>query len=271
MTNRGYIHTFSKKEQDRLLSQGEFLEPYIHRQVDLTNCRRVLEIGCGVGAQISVLARKFPDLMIDGIDLVESQISRAKSVLGDLIASQRVNLNVASAYKLPFPDSYYDGACIFSVLEHVDNPLAVLNEARRVLKLGGVLYCTEVFNSGLYIYPNCPAINEYWAAFNRCQISMSGDPDIGMKLVNLVLEAGFEQIDFRDVSPIFDRRIVSKPQRTEFLNFWKSLFLSASEGLISEGRIASAIVSELHEEFNALIENRDAIFLYSGKQIECYK
>ena len=271
MSKPGYIHTFSKKEQDRLLNQGQFLEPYIHRQVDFTNCRHVLEIGCGVGAQISILARKFPNLIIDGIDLISSQISRAENTLGDLIANQRVNLKIASAYKLPFPDNGYDGACIFSVLEHVDDPLVVLNEAHRVLKFGGVLYCTEVFNSGLYIYPNCPAINEYWTAFNRCQIDMGGDPDIGMKLVNLASAAGFKQIDFRDVSPILDQRIVSKPQRADFLNFWKSLFLSASGGLISEGRITSAVVSELHEEFNALIENKDTVFLYSGKQIECYK
>jgi ubiquinone/menaquinone biosynthesis C-methylase UbiE len=271
MTNQGYIHTFSKREQDRLLKQGQFLEPYIHPKIDFTNCHHLLEIGCGVGAQISVLAKNYPDLIIDGIDLVESQIDRANIVLEDLIASGRVSLIIASAYQLPFPENYYDGAGIFSVLEHIDNPVAVLNEARRVLKFGGVLYCTEVFNSGLYIDPNCPAISEYWTAFNRYQIDMGGDPDIGMKLVSLALEAGFKHIDFHDVSPILDGRMTSKSKRTEFLNFWKSLFLSASESLIAEGRTTSAVVSKLHDEFNGLIGNRAAVFMYQGKQIKCYK
>jgi len=134
MNNQGYIHTFSIKEQDRLLKQGQFLEPYIHKNVDFTNCHHLLEIGCGVGAQISTLARNFPGFLIDGIDLMGSQINRANIVLKDLIASGRVRLTIASAYQLPFPENYYDGVCIFSVLEHVNDPLAVLNEAHRVLK-----------------------------------------------------------------------------------------------------------------------------------------
>ena len=271
MTNQGYIHTFSKKEQDRLLRQAQFLEPYIYPRIDLANCHHLLEIGCGVGAQISVLARKFPDLLIDGVDLIKSQIYRANSVLADLISREKVRLIIASAYRLPFPENYYDGACIFSLLEHIDNPIPVLNEARRVLKLGGVFYCTEVFNSGLYIYPNCPAISEYWTAFNRCQIDMGGDPDVGMKLVNLALKAGFKHIDLYDVSPILDRRMASKLKRTEFLNYWKSLFLSASENLVAEGRITPAVASKLHREFNGLISDRSAVFMYQGKQIKCYK
>lgn len=271
MIQQRYIHTFSKKEQDRLLSQVQFLEPYIYPKIDFVNCRRILEIGCGVGAQIAVIAKKFPNLLIDGIDLMESQINRAKNILADLIASQMVSLTVASAYKLPFPDHYYDGVCIFSVLEHINRPLAVLNEAHRVLKSGGVLYCTEVFNSGLYIYPHCPAITDYWAAFNQYQIDIGGDPNIGMKLVNLALEAGFKHIGLHDVSPILDGRMSSASKRAEFLDFWKSLFLSASESLIAEGRTTSVIVSKLHQEFNDLISNRATVFMYQGKQIKGYK
>ena len=34
MTDRGYIHTFSKKEQDRLLNQALFLEPYLYPGIE---------------------------------------------------------------------------------------------------------------------------------------------------------------------------------------------------------------------------------------------
>lgn len=67
MTDRGYIHTFSKKEQDRLLNQALFLEPYLYPGIEFSACRRILEIGCGVGAQIALLARRFPGLRIDGL------------------------------------------------------------------------------------------------------------------------------------------------------------------------------------------------------------
>lgn len=100
---------------------------------------------------------------------------------------------------------------------------------------------------------------------------MGGDPDIGIKLVNLALEAGFKHIDFYDVSPILDERMTSKLKRMEFLYFWKSLFLSASDSLVTEGRITSAILSKLDQEFNDLIDDRTAVFIYQGKQIKCYK
>ncbi|MBK8184984.1 MAG: methyltransferase domain-containing protein [Candidatus Competibacteraceae bacterium] len=271
MVEQRYIHGFSKQEQDRLLKQGEFVEPYVYEKIDFSHCHRILEIGCGVGAQIAVLARRFPRLIIHGMDKEESQINRAKQVLKDYVDNKRVSLNLANAEALPFPDNYYDGACIFFVLEHVANPLALLKEAHRVLKPKGVLYCTEVFNSGFYIHPHCPAISDYWQAFNQYQIDLGGDPDIGIKLVNLGLQAGFKEITDHPIAPLLDGRMKKITKRREFLNYWKSLFLSASERLIDEKRITSAIVSELQKEFAALSNARDAIFLYSGRQIRCFK
>lgn len=271
MIEQRYIHGFSKKEQDRLLKQGEFVEPYVYEKIDFNHCHRILEIGCGVGAQIAVLARRFPQLIIHGMDKEEYQISRAKQVLKDYVDNKRVSLNIATAEALPFPDNYYDGACIFFVLEHVKNPLAILKEAHRVLKSKGILYCTEVFNSEFYINPPCPAISEYWRAFNQYQIDLGGDPDIGIKLVNLGLQAGFKEITNYHIEPLLDGRMKKITQRREFLNYWKSLFLSASEPLIAEKRTTSAIVSELQKEFAALANTKDAIFLYSGRQIKCSK
>jgi len=100
---------------------------------------------------------------------------------------------------------------------------------------------------------------------------MGGDPDIGMKLVNLALEAGFKHVGLHDVSPILDGRMVSTSKRAEFLDFWKSLFLSASENLISEERITSVIISKLHQEFNRLLGNKTTVFIYQGKQIKAYR
>jgi ubiquinone/menaquinone biosynthesis C-methylase UbiE len=51
---------------------------------------------------------------------------------------------------------------------------ALLRDALRVLKPGGVLYCTEVFNSGLYARPRQPALEDYGRAFNRLQEELDG-------------------------------------------------------------------------------------------------
>ena len=44
---------------------------------------------------------------------------------------------VADAMNMPMEDKYYDNVWCFQVLEHVNDPLALLKESHRVLKVGG--------------------------------------------------------------------------------------------------------------------------------------
>src|SRR5262245_28340693 len=167
MTDADYIHTFTKDEQDRLLRQAELLEPHIHKHIDMTGYSNLLEIGCGVGAQLRLLARKYPTLRLTGVDISERQIERARLLLAKELADGRVELGTSRGDQLPFEDSCFDAVYICFVLEHATEPLAVIREAKRVLASGGQLYCTEVFNDALYIYPPSPAIMRYWRAFNE--------------------------------------------------------------------------------------------------------
>lgn len=38
INNDGYIHGFTKTEQDRLISQSTFFEPYIYTDIDFSKC-----------------------------------------------------------------------------------------------------------------------------------------------------------------------------------------------------------------------------------------
>ena len=191
-----YIHSFEPDEQARLIRQGRFLEPWIQPTVDFSGCASVLEVGCGVGAQLQVLLRRFPDTRFTGIDASATQLERARGFLSEAVAAGRVELTQASAFCLPFPDASFDGACIYWVLEHLPDHVGALREVLRVLKPGGVLYCTEVFNSGLYAHPPQPALASYWRAFNTLQEELGGDPDAGVRLAALFERAGFERIAF---------------------------------------------------------------------------
>ena len=69
MSNQKYLHGFDKKEQNRLVHQAQFLEEYVYDGVDLENDSKLLEVGCGVGAQTKILLKRFPDLKIHGVDI----------------------------------------------------------------------------------------------------------------------------------------------------------------------------------------------------------
>ena len=46
---------------------------------------------------------------------------------------------------LPFPDASFDGVILTEVLEHCTDPVGAVNQARRVLKPGGLLLVTSPF------------------------------------------------------------------------------------------------------------------------------
>lgn len=89
---------------------------------------RVLEVGCGTG-----LLQDVVDDYI-GIDIA---VSSKQYMHKPFVA--------ASATKLPFPDSSFDGVWSFWVLEHVTEPELMLSEMRRVTKPGGSVFLVAAY------------------------------------------------------------------------------------------------------------------------------
>lgn len=56
--------------------------------------------------------------------------------------------------KLPFADNSFDAVFSFSVLEHVKDPFRCAREIARVLKAGGVLYCSVPFLQPVHAFPH---------------------------------------------------------------------------------------------------------------------
>lgn len=266
-----YIHTFSEIEQNRLIQQGKFTESYIHKTLDFSGSTSLLEIGCGVGAQIAIILEHHPHLKVTGLDNSKSQLERAHIFLKPLIDSSKVILQQGSAYHLPFDDGSFDTVCIFFVLEHLEKPSVVVQEAFRVLRPGGVIYCTEVFNQGVFVFPKCQGIEAYWQAFNQQQADFSGDPNIGIKLGSLFSKAGFINIDLLDVSPLLDGRMNELEKRHEFLEYMKATFLSASSTLRSTGKVTDILEEQMIQDFDRLSRDPSSIFLYPVKQLSAKK
>lgn len=94
----------------------------------------VLDIGCGGGLLTNPLAIDGHD--VTGIDLSEHSLEWAKK--SDTTAS--VTYVKADAKKLPMGNGVFDVVCAMDLLEHVDNPEEVIQEASRVLKPGGLFF-----------------------------------------------------------------------------------------------------------------------------------
>lgn len=267
----GYIHTFSAEEQARLVAQAQFLEPYIFPTIDFSGCGRVLEVGCGVGAELQILRRRFPQTHLTGLDYSEAQLAKARELLRAELATGAMELRQGSAYELPFPDASFDGVCLIWVLEHLAGPGRALREALRVLRPGGVLSVTEVHNAGLRVEPPCPAMATYWAAFNQLQRDLGGAPDVGAELGALVAAAGFGELQFRTLPVRMDARMTDSGRRRKFIGYWRALWLSGAEQLLARGMVSPVLVDAMQKEFVLLVEGVMTTFDYSARQVHARK
>lgn len=98
----------------------------------------LLDVGCNVGEWLADCARRFPSARLAGVDLSEAALGMARERL------PRLELCVAGAEQLPFPDQSFQYVTCMEVLEHLPavHRAMTLREIRRVLRPGGRLILT---------------------------------------------------------------------------------------------------------------------------------
>ncbi len=186
-----YLHGYTEQEQDRLLAQAAYWKDrLILRDLALPPEARALEIGCGVGAVLRILAERFPDARYAGVDLQPKQIERAKALM-ERMNAPKMDLQVGDLNRLPWLQGSFDLVYGIWIVEHLANPLAALKEARRVLKPDGTICLTETDYTSIVIWPESEAFAEFRAAFCRLFSAAGGNPYIGRRLGPLLAQAGY--------------------------------------------------------------------------------
>lgn len=100
--------------------------------------KKILDVGCGRGFYLKALSLfKFPK-EIHGIDINKDYLKVAKNICND----NRVFIQQANIYSLPFPNNYFDFIIASEILEHLKNDIAALLEIKRVLKPKGLVVIT---------------------------------------------------------------------------------------------------------------------------------
>jgi SAM-dependent methyltransferase len=97
----------------------------------------ILEVGCGSGALLRLLARQLGDANpLTGADLNPFLLREAAVLAEEDGVAGRISFREGNAERLPFDDASFDHAYSVTVLEECDADLA-LRELRRVVRPGG--------------------------------------------------------------------------------------------------------------------------------------
>lgn len=88
----------------------------------------ILDVGCASGLMTNKIAQIFPESKITGIDIYEAGIKYAQKKY------RHLNFLTGDVHKLPFSNNYFDLIVCYETIEHVINPLKVLQELQRVAK-----------------------------------------------------------------------------------------------------------------------------------------
>ncbi len=94
---------------------------------------KVLDIGCGTGYGTYMMSGYAQS--VTGVDIDKDAIDHAKENYG----ATNPSFAVADIRDLPFADGDFDACVCFEVIEHIENPDTLVQQASRVLKPSGML------------------------------------------------------------------------------------------------------------------------------------
>ncbi|MEM9068202.1 MAG: methyltransferase domain-containing protein [Myxococcota bacterium] len=236
-----YIHGFAPEEQQRLIAQAEFwAERLITPGLPYRAGDRLLEIGCGVGAVLGILGDYVPGLLLAGIDRSEAQLHAASAHL----KGRNADLRLGDARTLPWDAASFEHVYIMWVLEHVQDPLPFLVEARRVLKPGGTITIHETDYETFLSWPADPSI-ACVAKAQRALFADRGNAYIGRQLGASLSAAGFTNVQSTPMGFSYHQ---GQPELAAFVDYFLGFLEPMLPAMVSAGFDAST----LEEGFRAM-------------------
>jgi SAM-dependent methyltransferase len=260
LPENGYVHGYSVRESERLADQARTLTDLLHHDTPYPAGSRVLEAGCGIGAQTVILAKHSPGALITSVDISEESLNRAQEKVRQE-GITNVEFRQADIFSLPFEPGSFDHIFVCFVLEHLTDPRRALEQLRPLLKEGGTITVIEGDHGSAYFHPDNADARRAIDCLVELQRRGGGNALIGRQLFPLVTAAGF-----KDVS-VFPRMVYVDSSRPALVEgFTKLTFTAMVEGVGPEVQEQGLMSREAWERgITALCRTAgaDGVFCYT--------
>jgi ubiquinone/menaquinone biosynthesis C-methylase UbiE len=154
--------------------------------------RRVLDVGCGTGYLLGLLAARYPDAIeLAGIDPAPTMVEVATASSGD----GRLRFSAGVAENLPYSDQCFDLVVSTTSFDHWSDQSAGLRECRRVIADGGHLVLVDQFS--LWLLPTMMA-------------SRRGKARTRGRANALLVQAGFRSVVWHRLYAVLINAVIAK-------------------------------------------------------------
>lgn len=265
--SQSYVHGYSEREAQRLADQAGTLTHLIHHDSIFPKNSRILEAGCGTGAQTGILATLNPSCDFVSVDISTKSLDSARTRIHGMGLSNVVFQQV-DILSPNISLGLFDHAVFCFVLEHLADPVGAIRKVMQMVKPGGTITAIEGDHGSVCFHPE----SEKALLTIQCQVILQeragGDACIGRKLYPILVSSGLNHVT---VSP---RLVYADAGRPEMVTgFTKNTFIAMIEG-VREPAIAAGLLTA--EEWNkgiadlsrsALDDGTFSYTFYKGKGI----
>lgn len=171
--------------------------------------KRILDVGSGAGANMKKLSES-------GHDLFGLTLSAGEAELCAIQGFPVVIADIAASH-LPFADRTFDGVVLCHVLEHLANPVQVLESLRGLLRPEGAIYVALPnvlyykqrweFMAGRFRYTDTGIMDRTHLRFFDIESARALLADAGFRIVHEKVEGGVPTLGMRSSAPKFWRKI----------------------------------------------------------------
>lgn len=232
-----YVHGYTQYEEQRLANQAASVSDALHYDTHWPAGGRILELGCGIGAQTEIIATRNPNCQFVAIDISESSLLAAQERIQNKglknVTFQKLDIRAANTKVL----GTFDHVFVCFVLEHLQSPVDILKNLKILLKEGGTITLIEGDHGSTYFHPDSRQAQEAILAQVRLQQKRGGDAYIGRSLYPLLEQAGYHNIQNNPRNIYIDD---SKPwlKQAFIVDTFTAMVKGMAEDLIVEGIIA---------------------------------
>lgn len=255
-----YVHGYHPQENDRLRDQAGVLVELLHSDTEYAAGSRVLEAGCGVGAQTLTLAQRSPEARFTSIDISAESLAEARRKI-DRAGLTNVEFRQADIRALPYDAESFDHVFVCFVLEHLSQPVDALSMLTRLVRPGGTVTVIEGDHGSTYFHPDSSAAHAAIDCLITLQQRAGGNSLVGRQVYPLMVEAGLDGVR---VSP---RMVYVDSSRPDLVDgFTRKTFTAMIAGIRTPA-IAAGLIEP--ERFDAGIRDlhrataADGVFCYT--------